>query len=286
MRFAPPETVLSPKGKVTDLKVLLNTGEDGWSLASLNWDGRGVLGMRWNGSAENPIGNPQSRGIATWFVVPDEIAALLHVKFHPAEELGIENSDVTRVRIRPLPKRIWKGKSQESEDDEWVLSVTDQEIGDFEITRISTGHFARLHRSHVKNLMRDTVRNKPNGPKYGILELTVQIVFEDGELRLEPQQGLAERIDEMFAVLWKEGYQENQQAVRELIAEARDVLARGTGSLGEWEVSELDYAETALRDNFLRLALTCIRKAMAVSKLPKAEYEYGLNYGRRRTSPR
>ena len=30
--------------------------------------------MRWNGNRENPIGNPQSRGLPTWFIVPDEHA--------------------------------------------------------------------------------------------------------------------------------------------------------------------------------------------------------------------
>lgn len=28
--------------------------------------------MRWNGTKENPLGNPQSRGLPTWFVVPDQ----------------------------------------------------------------------------------------------------------------------------------------------------------------------------------------------------------------------
>ena len=28
--------------------------------------------MRWNGdNDDNPIGNPQSRGLPTWFIVPD-----------------------------------------------------------------------------------------------------------------------------------------------------------------------------------------------------------------------
>jgi len=28
--------------------------------------------MRWNGNKENPIGNPQSRGLPTWFIVPEQ----------------------------------------------------------------------------------------------------------------------------------------------------------------------------------------------------------------------
>ena len=31
-----------------------------------------VLAMRWNGTDDNVIGNPQSRGLPTWFIVPRE----------------------------------------------------------------------------------------------------------------------------------------------------------------------------------------------------------------------
>jgi hypothetical protein len=39
-------------------------------LALGRWDNRPVLAMRWNGNDNNPIGNPQSRGLPTWFIVP------------------------------------------------------------------------------------------------------------------------------------------------------------------------------------------------------------------------
>ena len=32
-----------------------------------------MLAMRWNGNKENPLGNPQSRGLSTWFIVPINI---------------------------------------------------------------------------------------------------------------------------------------------------------------------------------------------------------------------
>lgn len=44
-----PETVLSPKGSVANLRVLMNTGEDGWAVTSMQWDGRDALGIRRNG---------------------------------------------------------------------------------------------------------------------------------------------------------------------------------------------------------------------------------------------
>jgi hypothetical protein len=42
------------------------------SLAIGRWNDEPVLAMRWNGNAENPLGNPQSRGLATWFIVPEQ----------------------------------------------------------------------------------------------------------------------------------------------------------------------------------------------------------------------
>ena len=49
----------------------------GWSAAEGQWEDDGVwndvLAIRWNGSSDAEIGNPQSRGCATWFIVPDEL---------------------------------------------------------------------------------------------------------------------------------------------------------------------------------------------------------------------
>lgn len=51
-----------------------NDGATGSALAIGRWEGKPVLAMRWNGRKGNPIGNPQSRGLPTWFIVPDEHA--------------------------------------------------------------------------------------------------------------------------------------------------------------------------------------------------------------------
>lgn len=139
----------------------------------------------------------------------------------------------------------------------------------------------RLHRSHVKKLIRDTLHDKPNGPKYGILELSVRLVFEDGEVRFEPLRKLSDRIDEVLTVLHTEGYAGRHASVTTLINEARVALADSAGNLGRWEAQDLEYAQTAARANFLRLALVCVKKAIAVNKLSKDEYEAGFNYGRR-----
>jgi hypothetical protein len=280
VRFTSPETVISPKANVSNVRVLLNTGEAGWALAAMLWDSKEALGIRWNGHPENPIGNPQSRGIPTWFVLPDEVAIILRGRFGDSlGDLNDQNADITRVKVRPLPNRIWKGEPQEQIDDVWVLSITDRSQGSMQIMNPRTGHFLALHRSHIKTLVRDPTSDAPNGPKHGLLELTVQVVFEDSKLRLEPLQTLNDRIDELFSALWDTGYENKHERVRALIQETRTALAGSSGELGQWETRELNYAETAVRSNFLRLALTAITKAIAVSKLSRDEYDFGLNYG-------
>jgi len=70
-KYITPSAVVSPKRSWT-LIAVLDEGTEGQSaLAIGRWDGNVVLAMRWNGDANNPIGNPQSRGLPTWFVVPE-----------------------------------------------------------------------------------------------------------------------------------------------------------------------------------------------------------------------
>lgn len=74
MAYINPEDVVAPKSSWKLKKVIHNTKQGGWSAAEGSWDEREVLALRWNGSdSETGVGNPQSRGHATWFVVPDEL---------------------------------------------------------------------------------------------------------------------------------------------------------------------------------------------------------------------
>lgn len=68
-----PNDVISPKDRWSLLAVLYKSEE--WSLALGRWDNVPRLGARWNGS-ETPEskGNPVSRGMATWFILPADIA--------------------------------------------------------------------------------------------------------------------------------------------------------------------------------------------------------------------
>lgn len=88
--YIKPTDVHSPKRRWSLITVLFDGGEENDtnnspnSLAIGRWDNKPVLAMRWNGSGENPIGNPQSRGLPTWFIVPEqycnEILASEHFK--------------------------------------------------------------------------------------------------------------------------------------------------------------------------------------------------------------
>lgn len=76
-----PDKVVSPRRNWQLIRVL-ETGEQPDSyeqrvaVAIGIWredeeeTGRTVLALRWNGNNDWPIGNPQSRGLPTWFIIP------------------------------------------------------------------------------------------------------------------------------------------------------------------------------------------------------------------------
>jgi hypothetical protein len=81
--YVKPSDVHSPKRHWSLVHVLFDGGADQpegvdrpetscHSLAIGLWDSEPVLAMRWNGGKESPLGNPQSRGLPTWFIVPEQ----------------------------------------------------------------------------------------------------------------------------------------------------------------------------------------------------------------------
>ncbi len=81
MSYITPNLVVSPKKWVSNLNVIYDGGEHSWSLARMTWDGRESIGLRWNGGSDDKrfpgIGNPQSRGVPTWFILPDELSEIV-----------------------------------------------------------------------------------------------------------------------------------------------------------------------------------------------------------------
>lgn len=93
MTYTVADQVRAPRGLWTLIQVLIDQGESDenegrWSLAVGEWDGQRRLAVRWNGTDERPAGNPQSRGIATWFVMPPEFENPL-MAIVPPEKLAL-----------------------------------------------------------------------------------------------------------------------------------------------------------------------------------------------------
>lgn len=77
MSYRRPEGVDSPQSHWLLHRVLYDGGEFDWSAAEgqwkhyKSWEPR--LAIRWNGGGDAEIGNPQSRGNPTWFIVPPDL---------------------------------------------------------------------------------------------------------------------------------------------------------------------------------------------------------------------
>ncbi len=98
--YVDPSTVDSPKASWKLKSVIYNSSprQGGWSAAEGEWEGSPCLGVRWNGSdSDNGVGNPQSRGYATWFIVPDGLEDVIRreIEFLSQTE-GIVSCEIDR----------------------------------------------------------------------------------------------------------------------------------------------------------------------------------------------
>ena len=72
----PPEKVTAPKQRWHLIKVLrqgTSEGPESYSIAVGRWDGNPCVAIRWNANEDRPVGNPHSRGLPTWFILPDRL---------------------------------------------------------------------------------------------------------------------------------------------------------------------------------------------------------------------
>ena len=71
-----PENVVSPKKYWRLGEIVYKDSHNEWSAAEGQWEVNGrwedKLAIRWNGG-DGELGNPQSRGLPTWFILPDEL---------------------------------------------------------------------------------------------------------------------------------------------------------------------------------------------------------------------
>ena len=116
MAYVDPQTVLTPRDRVRAVHVLYNSGPQNgwsWSVALLDFDGEEHVGIRWNGSDSEPgIGNPQSRGRPTWFVLPEPLATAVREQ---AEELADSQEGGLLASYREMAA----DREREAEAEEW-----------------------------------------------------------------------------------------------------------------------------------------------------------------------
>jgi hypothetical protein len=113
MSYIDPLTVIAPRASIQSIAVLYNTGPGGWSVAGVVWENAQRVGIRWNGAATGPgVGNPQSRGNATWFIIPEELEQVVLDKI---EELSIGGPGGLKERYAEMAN----DEEREREAEEW-----------------------------------------------------------------------------------------------------------------------------------------------------------------------
>jgi hypothetical protein len=98
MPYIPARDVHSPKAQWQLVDVIIDGGPGGASYAMGNWENERRVGFRWNGTDENPIGNPQSRGLPTWTMLDSAIHAAV-IALAPKEKQALLSA------FLQLPKR-------------------------------------------------------------------------------------------------------------------------------------------------------------------------------------
>jgi hypothetical protein len=85
IRYKDPKSVLSPRDAVRKVDVIYDEGEEGVSVAKVQWYDKEVVGIRWNvalrewdnnekmAGIKECMGLPTSRGYATWFILPEAL---------------------------------------------------------------------------------------------------------------------------------------------------------------------------------------------------------------------
>lgn len=80
-----PTTVQSPRKFIKKLDVLYDGGEEGFSLAMIDWEDLAHVGMRWNIAIKEReeeqkktgelicCGSPATNGVPSWFILPREL---------------------------------------------------------------------------------------------------------------------------------------------------------------------------------------------------------------------
>ncbi len=107
MTYIKPGDVVSPKAHWKLIAVLRDGGPGEIAYAVGEWNGVPGIGMRWNGTDNKPIGNPQSRGLPTWTMLDPEIHLAViqqlpdeRKQVLACEHLGIDVPPMIEIEVR------------------------------------------------------------------------------------------------------------------------------------------------------------------------------------------
>lgn len=109
MSYIQAGSVISPKTSWKLIAVVLDNGPGQGAYALGTWDGKPRIAFRWNGTNENPLGNPQSRGLPTWTMMDENLHLLLVGQFPEDKQalacsiLGIETPPMVEMKVSYHP---------------------------------------------------------------------------------------------------------------------------------------------------------------------------------------
>jgi hypothetical protein len=124
--YIDPSEVTSPQANVSDVRPIVDGREDSWSAALLKWNELLAVGLRWNGGGgsegQKPSpGNPQSRGLPTWFILPDEIAAAV---LHALAQYGLGGGKINKAQaIQWVKEALQKLDGPDPRSEEFAKRV-------------------------------------------------------------------------------------------------------------------------------------------------------------------
>ena len=105
MPYIKPDEVVSPKSRWKLIRVLKAGGPGEVAYALGEWDGIARIGLRWNGTEDSKIGNPQSRGLPTWTMLDSDMNLAVIQKLSERDQvvasslLGIELPPTVEIKI-------------------------------------------------------------------------------------------------------------------------------------------------------------------------------------------
>lgn len=147
--YIPPREVISPKRQWALINVLYDEGEYGVAVALGRWEGEPVLAMRWNGGTKNPIGNPQSRGLPTWFIVPSQFREPILKKLQElapdkelrAREFFVDATVLINTIAMPdsriaVQKAVLEGLGKRLETENWKVRIFEPQNSPAYIVRL------------------------------------------------------------------------------------------------------------------------------------------------------